>query len=663
MGGYRTRSKQHTSNIENKTQTTDRGGHERSPTTNASNRSEARALVQMPPRRRTHNPAQIGNYTKQHRARSTAEFKRNRLALLKDKPVCHWCNTREATTADHLLEVDRWPDDTPGINALTNLVAACKQCNSSRGARYGNLKRKNIYETPPRIHETNTQTNNNSSNGIFIQQNADPDSPLALFHKGLPTLATTSADQRVHKHTAPYKPRLETAVERDGTYFANGVTEWARTYLNIELMQWQQHCASGFLAHDEHGDLLARQALVSVARQNGKSKLLESLVGFWCTEMPKLRGEPQTIITTAHKLDLAIELFHKVAPILEQHFGAILTWAVGRNEANLPDGTRWLVRAATPTSFHGLTADLVCIDELWAVSPDAVSVGLLPTMRTRQSPLLFMTSTSGDESSVEMLRWREQGLRAIDDGTQTSLYFAEYSPASTTDPMTVEAWLQANPAIGHTLTVDVLRAEAEQPNRNAFLRSSVNLWTASAHAWLQPGAWANLKTELPMPNGGVLAIEQSQDESKFVGVRAALNADGNIQICQQFVKDTLAECWLAVDDCCKDATTRLLITPAFEMTLPQKFVHRSQMVGNREMMRWTQTARSAIIEQRVRHDGSALLSQHVERAVSVKNQGSLTLSSIRSPGPIELARCLVFAVSMVHKPVAVGKPMIVTASR
>jgi phage terminase large subunit-like protein len=517
-----------------------------------------------------------------------------------------------------------------------------------------------MYEPSPTIHDTKT---NHASNSIFIQSATDPDSGLALFHKGLPTLAGTGANQPVHKHTAPYIPRLETAVVRDGIYLADRVTAWAREYLNCELMDWQKYCASGFLAHDEHGDLLARQALVSVARQNGKSKLLESLVGFWCTEMPKLRGEPQTIITTAHKLDLAIELFHKIAPILEQHFGAILTWAVGRNEANLPDGTRWLVRAATPTSFHGLTADLVCIDELWAVSPDAVSVGLLPTMRTRKSPLLFMTSTSGDESSVEMLRWREQGLRAIDDGTQSSLYFAEYSPASTTDPMSVDAWLQANPAIGHTLTVDVLRAEAEQPNRNAFLRSSVNLWTASQHAWLQPGAWANLKTELPMPKGGVLAIEQSQDESKFVGVRAALNADGNIQICQQFVKDTLSECWQAVEDCCKDATTRLLITPAFEMSLPQKFKHRSQMVGNREMMRWTQTARAAIIEGRVRHDGSALLGQHVERAVSVKNQGSLTLSSVRSPGPIELARCLVFAVSMVHKPVAVGKPMIVVASR
>ena len=614
----------------------------------------------MPPRRRTHNPAQLGHYTQQHKARSTAEFKRNRRALLAGQPPCHWCGIREATTADHLLEVDRWPDNTPGINALTNLVAACKQCNSSRGARYGNLKRKNIYEPSPKIHDTKTILTTQS---IFTQNTDAPDSPKDLSHKGLPRFERTSADHSQRLHTAPHRPRLETAVERDGIYLANRVTDWAREYLNCELMDWQKYIASGVLAHDEHGDLLARQALVSVARQNGKSKLLEALVGFWCTEMPKLRGEPQTIITTAHKLDLAIELFHKVAPILEQHFGAILTWAVGRNEANLPDGTRWLVRAATPTSFHGLTADLVCIDELWAVSPDAVSVGLLPTMRTRQNPLLFMTSTSGDESSVEMLRWREQGLRAIDDGTQTSLYFAEYSPASTTDPMSVEAWLQANPAIGHTLTVDVLRAEAEQPNRNAFLRSSVNLWTASAHGWLQPGVWANLKTDLPMPKGGVLAIEQSQNESRFVGVRAALNADGNIQICQQFVKDTLAECWQAVENCCKDATTRLLITPAFEMSLPQKFVHRSQMVGNREMMRWTQTARAAIIEGRVRHDGSALLSQHCERAVSVKNQGSLTLSSVRSPGPIELARCLVFAVSMVHKPVAVGKPMIVVASR
>ena len=611
----------------------------------------------MPKHRRTHNTQQLGHYTATHKARSTAEFKRNRLLLLRDKPPCHWCNTRIATTADHLIEIDRWPHDTPGINALDNLVAACKQCNSSRGARYGNLKKQGIYERPPRVNVLNT------SERIFIQNTADPDSPKALFYKGLRELAPISADQPVNTYTAPYRPRLETLVDRRGTLLADGLVAWAQTYLRCDLMDWQKHVAGGVLAHDEQGDLLARQALVSVARQNGKSKLLEALVGFWCTEMPKLRGEPQVIITTAHKLDLAFELFQKIAPILEQRFGAILTWALGRNEANLPDGTRWLVRAATPTSFHGLTADLVCIDELWAVSTDAVSVGLLPTMRTRRSPLLFMTSTSGDESSKEMLKWREQGLRAIDEGKQSALYFAEYSPASTTDPMTVDAWLQANPGIGHILDVSVLQAEAEQPNRNAFLRSSVNLWTASANGWLQPGVWANNKTDLPMPNGGVLAIEQSQDESRFVGVRAAINANGHIQVCQQFVKDTLQECWQAVDEICKDTTTRLLITPAFEMTMPSKFAHRSAMVGNRELMRWTVVCRSAIMEGRVKHDGSTLLTQHCDRAVAVKNQGALTLSSLRSPGPIELARCLVFAVAMANKPAALGKPMIVVANR
>ena len=162
-----------------------------------------------------------------------------------------------------------------------------------------------------------------------------------------------------------------------------------------------------------------------------------------------------------------------------------------------------------------------------------------------------------------------------------------------------------------------------------------------------------------MPKGGVLCIEQSQDESRYVGVRAAMNSAGKIQVCLEFVKDTLKECWDAVEIACQDQTTRLLITPAFEMSLPPKFVKRSSIVGNRELQRWTQGARAAILEKRVQHDGSTLFAQHCARAVAVKNQGAVTLSSVRSPGPIELARCLVFAVAMVSKPVSVGKPTII----
>jgi hypothetical protein len=166
-----------------------------------------------------------------------------------------------------------------------------------------------------------------------------------------------------------------------------------------------------------------------------------------------------------------------------------------------------------------------------------------------------------------------------------------------------------------------------------------------------------------MPKGGVLAIEQSQDEARYVGVRAAMNSKGQIQLGVEFVKDTLADCWQAVENACIDQTTRLLITPAFEMSLPTKFERRASIVGNRELQRWTVGARAAILEGKIRHDGSTLLAQHVERAVAVKNQGAVTLSSLRSPGPIELARCLVFAVAMVSKPATIGKPLIVSQKR
>ncbi|CAB4175902.1 HNHc domain containing protein [uncultured Caudovirales phage] len=634
-------------------------------------------------KRRTHNVQQNRKRSLNADTRSKTEFKTNRQRLLKDKPLCHWCNSAQATTADHLIEVDRWPTDVPGVNGLDNLVAACRSCNSSRGARYGNLKRKSIYELAPTVN-VNTKPvyatdcitmQDKKENTFFSATLPAPDAPSFISKtaqtSGLASeLARTSPiktdgfeaepARAVHNYADIHKPRLETLCNREGFYFADAVKNWSKDFLEYDLMPWQYHVATGLLAHDANGDLLHRQGLLSVARQNGKSFLLASIVGFWATVMPKLRGKPQTIITTSHRLDTALELFNLVAPILEKEFGAILTWAVGRNEANMPDGTRWLVRAATPTSFHGLTADLVCIDELWAVSPDAVSVGLLPTMRTRKSPLLFMTSTAGDESSKEMQRWQEQGLRAIDEKKSSSLYYACYSPSSDIDPMTPEAWIKANPALGQTLTLEVIAAEAEQPNRNAFLRSSVNLWTASANGWLQPGVFDKLVTAEPMPKGGVLSIEQSQDEARYVGVRAAMNSQGQIQLAVEFVKDTLADCWQAVEAACADQTTRLLITPAFEMSLPTKFERRASMVGNRELQRWTVGARAAILEGKIRHDGSALLSQHVERAVAVKNQGAVTLSSLRSPGPIELARCLVFAIAMVSKPAIMGKPMIVS---
>jgi len=68
--------------------------------------------------------------------RATPEFNRNRKIVLEGNPMCHWCKRKPATDADHLT-----PYDAGGSDDTSNLVPACKSCNSRRGAQYINNKR------------------------------------------------------------------------------------------------------------------------------------------------------------------------------------------------------------------------------------------------------------------------------------------------------------------------------------------------------------------------------------------------------------------------------------------------------------------------------------------------------------------------------------------
>jgi hypothetical protein len=94
--------------------------------------------------------------------------------------------------------------------------------------------------------------------------------------------------------------------------FGAEVGGWALQHLGMELMPWQQRVLDGQLLFDGDGDFLHRMSMVSTARQNGKTVALTALVGWWLTEMPKHRGTPQTVLSTAHRLDLAVMLYDKV---------------------------------------------------------------------------------------------------------------------------------------------------------------------------------------------------------------------------------------------------------------------------------------------------------------------------------------------------------------
>jgi hypothetical protein len=99
-----------------------------------------------------------------------------------------------------------------------------------------------------------------------------------------------------------------------------------------------------------------------------------------------------------------------------------------------------------------------------------------------------------------------------------------------------------------------------------------------------------------------------------------------------------------------DPKLSLAITPGLNIHTPERYKRRTIEWGYGEMVKYTGLIRQLILEGKVRHDGGNMLGEHVNRAVLVKAQGGVVISSQRSPGPIECARCLVIGSALVSRP-------------
>jgi hypothetical protein len=592
---------------------------------------------------------------------ASATYQRNRKLILSDNPPCHWCGINAASEADHLIETDRG-----GTSELDNLVPACRKCNATRGNKYRaarddqrtrpKQKAKVMPANPMPVRVSETE----HSERFFSEQTPVPVSPISLSH---PTPARVLGDQPELAVLGGDQPRLETTAHSGCLDHSQEISEFAEKVLNVKLMRWQRRVLAGMTAYnvvDGKEVWVHRVSYTSVARQNGKTVTIAALLGWFLCTQGKARGNKQLVMSVAHKLDLATVLFNYLAPILEAKFGATVIWSYGRQVLTMPDGSQWMPRAATPGVGHGYSIDLCIVDEWWAVSEEAIDNGLMPAMRARKNPLMAGFSTAGDASSKSMLRWRSQGLRAIDSGKNTALYFAEYSPP-VMDYMTPAAWRYSNPALAEgLLEMSVIEAEAQSPDRNSFLRASVNIFVQSQHSWIEPGQFTDLANDLPMPNNGVLAIESAVDDSRYVGVRAV--QDGLYTRCRiVFVADTIKEMWEYVAaEIEQSPMLKLALVPSIDLHCPPIYAHRKTVVGHREVVKWTGAVRALITEKRITHSGQAQLIDQVERAVAIKHNGVLTLSSTRSPGDISACRAMVFAVALASKPIFANKPTIIS---
>ena len=569
----------------------------------------------------------------------TARWKKLRLTVLAEEPTCHWCHNEPSTQVDHVIEIAAGGEPYE----RSNLVGSCRRCNSIRGAMYGNKKKQQMIREGHAIR---------SEPQFFCE----PDKvPRPLLTSDLSPQSDIQANDGKSDtgHFVPgdIQPRLVTASWGADSY-GGAVARWAKDNLQIDLYPWQQDVLTEALAHDDVGEFLHRYSLTSTARQQGKTLMLSALIGWWLTEFRLLRGSPQQVLSVAQLYTTAELIALTLFPVLEERYGFKTYVSSGRMMAQHDDGSWWRIQSASPKSGHGLTVDLLVVDELFAVAELVIDAGLLPTQRARRSPLAVFTSTAGTEDSTALIRWRERGIQQIEKGEPGRIHFAEWSPPPNIDFNDRSFWHMANPSMGlGFLTMQDLEDGFNSPNREAWLRTDLNLWTSAVGSWLPHGTWEGLTTTDEMPAGGVVAIDSDADGVGYVGVRVARRADNKLQTFSEFRVESLDEMWWQAERLAEDRQVLLALTPGLHALCPTELQRRTTIWGQQEMTKYTAIVRSLIMERKILHHDQMSLNEHVNRAVSGRAAGGkLTISSAKSPGSIEQCRCMIAAAGLCAKP-------------
>jgi hypothetical protein len=190
------------------------------------------------------------------------------------------------------------------------------------------------------------------------------------------------------------------------------------------------------------------------------------------------------------------------------------------------------------------------------------------------------------------------------------------------------------------------------------------LWTAAESGWIPPGVWDDLVIPERTVPPTFLAIESARDGSRFVGVLAGETPDGIVEVSTGFVTFTESDMWKRVAEVLPPGA-HLAVPGSLESHTPASLAARVVPggVGQGELLAWTGLVRSAILAGEVRHLGELALSEHVQRAVPYTTRAGMGLSSDASPGPIELARCVVWAVGLARRPRRTVRPAIGGARR
>lgn len=295
----------------------------------------------------------------------------------------------------------------------------------------------------------------------------------------------------------------------------------------LRLLPWQKWLLIHALERTEDDRFRFRTCLVLIARQNGKTLLMQ-VIALWRMYV----DGAGLVIGTAYNLDQAEEAWSGAVAMAERNSRL---WAEvkhvdktnGKKSLRLHAGPRYKVATSSRRGGRGLSGDTVMLDELREHQSWEAWNAVTNTTIARPNAQILGFSNAGDDASVVLKSLRGKALSLLDD-PDTSLGIFEWSAPDGCDLDDPEMWALANPSLGHTIGPEAIRSARETATDPGFQTENLCQWVedltepvVKAHVWAR---CADPKSEVT--GRVVAAVDIDPDRSHASVAVCGARADG-----------------------------------------------------------------------------------------------------------------------------------------
>lgn len=470
---------------------------------------------------------------------------------------------------------------------------------------------------------------------------------------------------------------------------------------SFHLRPWQEAIVRRLFTTDDFGRRRYRTFLLFIPRKNGKSALAAALALdglLWDDE----RGAE--VYSAAADREQAGIVFGIAAQMIRQSpaLSAVCDIHESRKRiVHLPTRNVYQAISAESYSKHGYNSSRIVYDELHAAPSRDLWDVLVSSVGARDQPLMIAISTAGHDR--HSILWElYQHAKKVQETPELDPSFLPvlYEAPANADWTDETVWTGCNPALGDFRSMEEMRiaaARAQQipAQENAFRKLYLNQWVEQAVRWLQLSAWDRC-VSLPEPLSKRpcyvgLDLSSTVDLTALVGVfpdpgGAGFDVRAEFFVPEDGIRERAHRDRVPYDLWAKDGW----ITPT-----PGASVDYSVIRGRLKVWRdqyalkeiafdpWnaaqlmqeldtdgftcvkvrqiyaalsspTKSLETAIVSQRLRHDGNPVLRWMVQNvSVEMDAEGNLKPSKRRSTERIDGVVALIMALDRLdrHKPV------------